>query len=218
MAESDRYVPALGFRFLTPCYDVVVRATTREKTFKRALIRQAEIQKGQHVLDLACGTGTLALWIKQTHPQAHVTGIDGDAHVLSIARRKAQERRSDIRFEQALSFSLPFDKDSFDCVVSSLFFHHLRLEDKLRTAKEVLRVLKPGGMFHIADWGRASNGLMRAAFLVVQALDGFTNTSDNVAGRLIDVFREAGFVGVSERQRLNTILGTMSLYGASKPG
>ena len=81
---DSRYVPALRFRWLTPAYDVVVRATTRERTVKRALIAQANLAAGQRVLDLACGTGTLAIWIKQHCPQASVTGIDGDAHQRSL--------------------------------------------------------------------------------------------------------------------------------------
>ena len=55
--DKSAYVPALSFHWLTPYYDAVVGATTREGTFKEALIRQAGITAGQQVLDLACGTG-----------------------------------------------------------------------------------------------------------------------------------------------------------------
>ena len=73
-SPTPKYVPALGFDWLTPYYDAVVRATTRERHFKHALIRHASFEPGQRVLDLACGTGTLAIWIKQYQPQADVTG------------------------------------------------------------------------------------------------------------------------------------------------
>ena len=55
MPDSDksRYVPALGFHFLTPVYDAVVALTGREGTVKQALIRQAGLEPGQRVLDLA---------------------------------------------------------------------------------------------------------------------------------------------------------------------
>jgi len=76
--DDSKYVPALGFRWLTPYYDTVVGVTTRERTFKQALIRQANIEPGQHVLDLACGTGTLSIWIKEAYPQTDVVGVDGD--------------------------------------------------------------------------------------------------------------------------------------------
>ena len=83
--SDSSYVPALGFHWLTPAYDLVVRATTRERTFKSALIGQANLRPGQQLLDLACGTGTLAIWIKQRQPDVNVTAIDGDTNILAIA-------------------------------------------------------------------------------------------------------------------------------------
>jgi ubiquinone/menaquinone biosynthesis C-methylase UbiE len=78
-------------------------------------------------------------------------------------------------------------------------------------------VLKPGGELHVADWGKARDPLMRTAFLGIQLLDGFTTTADNVHDRLPKFMREAGFAEVEETQRYATMLGTISLYRASKP-
>lgn len=217
MPES-KFVPALGFHWLTPCYDAVVGATTRERTFKQALIKQARIQPGQHVLDLASGTGTLAVWIKQEQPQADVTGVDGDPLMVSIALRKAQKADVSVRFERALSHCLPYPTAQFDSVVSSLFFHHLSWSDKVSTAQEVFRVLKPGGELHVADWGRPTGVLMRALFLFVQLLDGFENTQDNASGRLIELFEQSGFGQVAQRNTFNTVYGTIALYSATRPG
>lgn len=214
---ESRYVPALGFRWLTPAYDLVVRATTRETTFKTALIEQAGIEPGQHVLDLACGTGTLAIWIKQHQPRAHVRGIDGDPNILAIASRKAKDTQVSIAFDRGMSFRLPYPDASFDRVLSSLFFHHLSWHDKQRTAVELYRVLRPGGQLHVADWGRARGPLLRAAFLAIQVLDGFASTRDNVKGRLVELFRKAGFVDVAEPRTFATAFGSLSLYRAVKP-
>ena len=65
---------------------------------------------------------------------------------------------------------------------------------------------------------RAANVLMRGLFLSIQLLDGFKNTQDNVSGRLIELFKQAGFLQVSQRQTYGTIYGTMALYSAVKPG
>lgn len=54
-------------------YDAVVGTTTRERSFKQALIQQARVEPNHQVLDLAAGTGTLAIWMKQQLPQANVT-------------------------------------------------------------------------------------------------------------------------------------------------
>jgi len=121
-----------------------------------------------------------------------------------------------VQFDRALSYSLPYPAAHFDRVVSSLFFHHLSWENKERTAQELFRILKPGAELQVADWGRADNALMRGLFLVVQLLDGFKNTQDNVSGKLITLFEHAGFVEVVQRQTFDTIYGTMALYSAVK--
>lgn len=215
--HKSEYVPALSFHWLTPYYDAVVGTTTRERAFKKALIRQAGIEPGQHVLDLATGTGTLAIWIKQSQPLATVTGVDGDPAILSLATRKATEANVSVQFDHAFSQSLPYPEAHFDRAVSSLFFHHLNWEDKQRTVQELFRVLKSGAELHVADWGYPANTLMRGMFLFIQLLDGFKNTRDNVSGRLIELFEQTGFAEVAQRQTFSTIFGTMTLYSAVKP-
>ena len=64
--SESRYIPALSSRWLTPLYDPLLRWGMREETFKSRLIERADIQAGQHVLDLGCGTGTLTLMLKQS--------------------------------------------------------------------------------------------------------------------------------------------------------
>lgn len=216
--SGEKYVPALGFRWLTPYYDAVVGATTREQVFKRALIQQANVEPGQRILDLACGTGTLAIWIKQAFANAEVIGVDGDPAILQLATRKAERAAVSVRFDEAMSFALPYSESFFDCTFSSLFFHHLSWQDKRRTVKEIYRVLRPGGRLHVADWGKAGNLGMRALFVFVQLLDGFSNTQDNVSGRLVELFEAEGFVDVVERKTFSTLFGTMALYSAAKPG
>jgi len=90
-----------------------------------------------------------------------------------------------------------------------LFFHHLTPENKRRTLEETFRVLWPTGELHVADWGKAQNTLMRAAFLLVQMLDGFETTSGNVRGELLETFRNAGFEEVRQTCRYVTVLGTL---------
>lgn len=217
MTQKPPYIPALGFDVLTPLYDPLVALTTRERTFKRLLIAQAGVRDGQRVLDLACGTGTLAVRLKQAVPGAIVVGVDGDEKVLGRARRKAAQAGVDVRFDLGLSDRLAYADGSFERVLSSLFFHHLQPDEKRTTLREAFRVLASGGQLHVADWGKPPNPVLRAMFYAVQLLDGFANTRDNVQGRLGQFFEEAGFKEVSMPARLNSPLGTIALYRAKKP-
>lgn len=210
------YMPALRYAVLTRLYDPVVGTTLRERTFKRRLLRQAALAPGHEVLDLGCGTDTLALLLCELHPGVQVTGIDGDPSILEIANRKAKQAGVEVRFERGLAQDLPFSNGSFDRVVSSLFFHHLPPPSKIDAAREIARVLKPGGELHVVDWGRATGPLMRAAFLGIQLLDGFANTRDHVRGRLPDVFRQAGLQDVSVRGSMPTLFGSLGFYAARR--
>ena len=215
MRKYNRYNPALSFDFLTPLYDPLIALVGWEKTFKQELRRQAAIRPFERILDLACGTGTLAIAIKKEQPTAKVYGLDGDGRILDKARQKAKSARVEISFAEAYSTAMPYPKNFFDCVVTSLFFHHLTGENKKRTLMEILRVLKPGGRLHIADWGEPANLLMRLAQQPVIWLDGAT-TTDNFQGKLPDIAREAGFEDVTESGVFNTIGGTVRLHRATK--
>jgi ubiquinone/menaquinone biosynthesis C-methylase UbiE len=213
---THEIIPALGYRWLTPLYDPLLRFVLREQTFKRALIEQAAIAPGQRVLDLGCGTGTLTLMIKRVQPDADVSGLDPDPQVLARARAKAAQAGLPVDFDLGLADNLPYTPQLFDRVLSSLMFHHLNPAQKRGALREVRRVLRPAGTLHIADWGSPQNVAMRAAFLFVQLLDGFETTTDHVAGRLPRYLVEAGFTGVAETDRFATAGGTLCLYRAER--
>lgn len=215
--RGQRYIPALRYDWLTPFYDSLMERITPESLFVSRLAEQARIQSDHRVLDLGCGTATLTLFLKQAHPEAEVFGLDADPRVLEIAREKAASARLHILLNRGMADALPFADNTFDRVLSSLLFHHLTREQKLRALQEAFRVLRPGGGLQIADWGKAENWRMRMAFLLVQCLDGFRTTGDNVHGLLTELVSQAGFASVRESQRFRTLFGTLSLYQAQKP-
>lgn len=209
---NRKYIPALGFEWLTPLYDPVM-LLMRESTFKRSLVEQANIKNGYWVLDLGCGTATLTILIKKAYPGAEVTGLDGDPKILEIAGTKVARAGLDISLDRGMSFELPYPDRSFDRVVSSLVFHHLTREDKARTFKEIFRVLSPGGELHVADFGKPHNALMYLISLVFRHLE---EAGDNINGLLPGMFRKAGFDRVEETASYMTPFGTLSLYKARK--
>lgn len=217
MNKKQNYIYALRFEKLTRFYDPILRATTREEVFKNALINGIHLEVGMNILDIGCGTGTLMLKIKEKSPKTNVSGLDGDTKVLEIAKNKAKQKGMDIDLQVGLSNHLPYADSMFEVIVSSLFFHHLTDVDKRRTLKEILRVLKPNGEIHIADFGKPQNIIMRICFYAIQILDGFKTTSDNIKGFIPIYLTDCGFTNVKETEKYMTPFGTISLYTATKP-
>jgi len=213
--SAKNYIPPLRYKLLTRFYDPIVRWSTREAAFKRALLAQVVADRPRHVLDLGCGTGTLTIATAKALPGAAVAGVDADPEALGIAANKARQAGVDLGLHRGFSTDLPFGDAQFDCIVSSLFFHHLTREAKIATLGEVRRVLTPKGSLHVADWGKPSSAVMRALFFIVQLLDGFATTRDSVAGALPELMRAAGYDRVVETAKFDTPLGTMRLFRAA---
>lgn len=223
MADTARdYKPALRFAALTSLFDPVVAVVSRERTFKRLVIEHAAIRAGESVLDLGCGTGTLAIMAQRDQPAATYHGLDADPSILDRARAKARSADAPVAFANGFADDLPYEPASFDVVLTTLFFHHLDDPTKRATATEILRVLEPGGRLVVADLGRPHDPLMRLAVgATVQLLDGRTTTSLNVAGGLPDLLRDAGFEAVEIADRLRSPTGTIDIVvgrvGDSRP-
>lgn len=213
MGRPSGYIPALSFDCLTPLYDPLLRWGMRERDFKRKLGAQADIRKGYRVLDLGCGTGTLTIMLKKAHPHSELVGLDGDLKVLDLARRKADLAGVEITFDLGMAFELPYHNQSFDRVVSSLVVHHLSISDKPRAMQEVLRVLKPSGEFHLADFGLPATAYAR---LIAPLMRRFEEVADNIDGRLPGMMSAAGFQGVARMAQFHTVFGTLELVRGAK--
>ena len=216
MSREPGFIPALRFHRLTPLFDHVAGLTARDRAIKRRVLERAAIADGEEVLDVGCGTGTLAAAAARVARGVRVTGLDADPAILARARARASEARLDIRLDEGWSTELPYPDDGFDVVLSTLFFHHLSDDAKRRTAAEMARVLRPGGRLVVGDLGRPHDPLMRAAVrATVQTLDGVATTALNVRGALPEVLAAAGLHDVAVRDRLRTPIGTVEVVAAT---
>ena len=213
MHTIESYIPALRYRWLTPLYDPLVTRFMHEEVFKERLITQAGLKPGMHLLDVGCGTGTLALMIKRAYPQVEVSGLDADPEILKLARKKATHADLDITFDQGMAYSLPYAENYFDRTVSSMVMHHLTREDKTKTFREIHRVLRLEGELHLVDFGPPSNIYMRLSSMVLRR---FEEVDDNINGKLIEFIRSAGFALAIQTGHYDTLFGTLTFYKAIK--
>jgi SAM-dependent methyltransferase len=112
------------------------------------LVRWARIAAGQRVLDVACGTGVVAL--TAARQGANVTALDLTPELLDVARHNAQLAGLTVAWHEGDAENLPFDAGHFDVVVSQ-YGHMFAPRPDVATA-EMLRVLKPGGTIAFSTW------------------------------------------------------------------
>lgn len=148
-------------RSMAKYYDVLVALLTlgRERKFRDQLAALVNLAPGETVLDVGCGTGSLALAAKRrVGERGAVTGVDPSSEMIDRARRKSAKGGLDVRFEVAGGESLPFSDKSFDVVLSTLMMHHLPRALRERCALEMHRVLRLGGRVLVVDFEKPVKG------------------------------------------------------------
>ncbi|MFT7247930.1 MAG: ubiquinone/menaquinone biosynthesis C-methylase UbiE [Arcticibacterium sp.] len=203
------FIPALKYHFLTRYYDRFIGFWMPEKEVKRKAISLAKIDEGDLVLDFGCGTGVLMELFEEELLSSRIIGLDVDSEILAIAKAKGIAKVNLVLFNGT---HIPFPDLHFDKVISTWVFHHLSREEKLRALKEIRRVLKPNGSFILVDWGRAANILMRILFFVLQVVDNFRTTSDNIQGQIPKLLKTSKFSFISELGHRNTFFGTLRFW------
>lgn len=143
------YLPAAGHDAFLPGYDLLTRVLGMNPAY-RELVAQAALADGQRVVEIGCGTGNLTVRAKKACPGADIVGTDPDPRALQRAQRKAKGM-SGIGFTRAYAQELPFADGEFDAALSSMMLHHLDEATKTAAARELFRVLRPGGSLHVVD-------------------------------------------------------------------
>jgi ubiquinone/menaquinone biosynthesis C-methylase UbiE len=126
---------------------------------------------------------------KQAQPEADVVGLDADPDMLKVAKYKSAQLKVPVKLDVGFTNKLPYPDESFDRVLSSIMIHHLKTPDKWHTAREVYRILKPGGQLHIIDFGKPVTWYGK---LLGPLLHKFEEANDNIDGKLPEIFGAPG--------------------------
>jgi len=109
-------------------YDLLIWLVTlgRERAFREKMLRLAHLKTGEAVLDVGCGTGSLAIAAKrQVGAAGTVCALDASPEMIARAEKKARRAGADVVFKKALAQSLPFPDAQFDVVLTTIMLHHL---------------------------------------------------------------------------------------------
>ncbi len=226
--EPATHTHGMTMNYAAPVYDFYCPLLGLGAEFRQETLRHADLQPGQQVLDVGCGTGVLIrLAARMVGDTGEAVGIDPSPAMLQVARRNAsadgsrdggvrakQEARAEANcamFKVAAIEALPFEAGRFDVVFSSCMLHHLPPDVKRAGLAEVYRVLKPGGRFVIVDVDRPATWWV---WLIVWPLLFMPMTAVNLRGEIPSYLRAAGFEPVNAKGRWIKLL---SFWVAAKP-
>lgn len=203
------FLPAAGRDLFLPLYDPIVSLLGGERA-RRDLIDQANITSGQRILDIGCGTGTFAVLLKRHCSDVQVIGLDPDPKALRRANIKATRAGVSMQLDEGFADELPYERSSFDRVFSSFMFHHLEAQDREKTLMEVLRVLKPGGSFHLLDFAGDGHGLQHGLHSHLGRLfHSSDRLKDNSDARILELMGRAGFKNAEKVKEGKMLFGLL---------
>lgn len=150
MSESnDWHIPMRGAELFETMFVPAITAVWAPK-----VIALAQPEPGEHVLDVACGTGALTRLLPAfVGPRGRVVGLDLNPAMLDVAREGAVHRAgaAQIEYHEGDASTLPFADATFDvvyCQLGLMFF-----PDRIAALKEMHRVLRPNGRLAVMTWG-----------------------------------------------------------------
>jgi len=182
-----------------------------DRVIRREVIERLSLTGDERVLDVGCGTGTLTRQIAgalRDPVKSCVVGVDAATAMIAVARHKAKSVPN-VAFQSVLAEELPFADGSFDCAVSTMFFHHINAGLKRRALDEVWRTLRPGGRTVIVDITPPTSWFGTVCVWSGYFLFQQDEIRENIEGKLEEAFDQSKFQGW---RRVAHYSGYVSMY------
>jgi ubiquinone/menaquinone biosynthesis C-methylase UbiE len=176
-------------------YDILVKVLFggRDRQFRESIIRLAQIQPGEKVLDVGCGTGKMAITARlNSPPTAEIVGIDASPEMIDRARQHAVKAGVQVDFRTGLVEAIDFPDNAMDVVLSNFMVHHLPDDLKVKAFAEIYRVLKPGGRLQISEFEPPRSGFSKMILSAVLGQGMMRIKTDEIPPLL----EQAGFTSV----------------------
>lgn len=226
-SPAKAYYVRKMFGRISERYDLMNRLMTfgRDQSWRKFAARQAQVLPNGHVLDLATGTGDLALAVLDIQPSATVIGVDFALPMMQIGQAKLNGRPThQIDFAGGDALQLPFDDNTFDACLSAFMMRNV--VDVARSFREQHRVVRPGARVVCLEIAQPATPVFSQLFSIyfdqlVPAIGGLISEGDAYAylpnsvqvfltpPQLADVMRDAGLHDVAYHK---LALGTITVY------
>ena len=202
------------FDNIAPAYDFMNRAMTfgLDRVWLRSLLKRACEGKPAQVIDLATGTGDVALALRKRLPEATIVGLDLSDGMLAYARRKADQVSANINFIQGDCLATGLPDNSVDLI--TIAYGVRNFQDLSAGYCEMARILRPGGKLCVLELAQPANPLMRAGYRL------YTSTLVPMAGRILSKDSRAysylpeSIAAVPQREQMTALMEKAGLADA----
>lgn len=220
--STEHEVPGLFFRFrywvAKLIYEVIFVILVRDGSWQEGIFESLAPKAGDRVLDVGPGSSFTALSLALRYPEATFVGLEPSSRAAEKARSKAAQKeiRNLSVIVAPIHGALPFDASSFDKVVCMLGLHDCPPAEKLGIVKEIMRIVRRGGTFHVADFDKPENRAEGGILEFARRISGPAAIASHVNGSWIQFLAKGGFAGVRRQSSHSIGIGRISVVKARK--